>query len=154
MAIAWCQAMGIYGKMWQDVIHKTKSQMIPNTRSSKIRALEPLFLEQLIPPFIMIAIGFALSAITFCSEKYHQRRTLREKWGFLQRKQENEIRRITVRAVSPKTTHKINMTGKGSGVNLEARTLNNVKVRKGRKVRKMKLNSPSQENEVAKLYVE
>ena len=151
MAIAWCQAMGIYGKMWQDVIHKTKSQMIPNTRSSKIRALEPLFLEQLIPPFIMIAIGFALSAITFCAEKYHQRRTLREKWGFFQRKQVNENRRVIVRAVSPQTTHKINMIGEGSGVNLEARTLNNVKVRKGRKVRKMKLNLPSLETETPNL---
>ena len=151
MAIAWCQATGIYGKMWQDVIYKTKSQMIPDTRSSKIRALEPLSLEQLIAPFIMIAIGLALSAITFCAEKYHQRRTLREKWGFFQRKQVNENRRVIVRAVSPQTTHKINMIGEGSGVNLEARTLNNVKVRKGRKVRKMKLNLPSLETETPNL---
>ena len=151
MAIAWCQATGIYGKMWQDVIYKTKSQMIPDTRSSKIRALEPLSLEQLIAPFIIIAIGLALSAITFCAEKYHQRRTLREKWGFFQRKQVNENRRVIVRAVSPQTTHKINMIGEGSGVNLEARTLNNVKVRKGRKVRKMKLNLPSLETETPNL---
>ena len=91
MAIAWCQATGIYGKMWQDVIYKTKSQiMMPDTLSSKIRAVEPLSLEHLIPPFIMTAMGLALSAITFCAEKYHQRRTLREKWGFFQRKQVNK----------------------------------------------------------------
>ena len=142
MAIAWCQATGIYGKMLQDVIYKTKSQTIPNTRSSKIRAVKPLSLEHLIPPFIMIAIGLALSAIAFSAEMYHQRRTLREKWDFFQRKQVNKNMRVIVRAVSPQT-QKINvmeLIEEGSGMSLEARTLKNVKEKDGR------FNSPSLEN--------
>ena len=84
MAIAWCLATGIYPKMMEDVVYVTKSKIIPETRRSKIRSKirtleEALTTAHLMPPFIMIAIGLALSGIAFCAEKFRQRALRAEK---------------------------------------------------------------------------
>ena len=70
--------------MMEDVVYITKSKIIPETRRSKIRSKirtpeEALTTAHLMPPFIMIAIGLTLSAITFCAEKFRQRALRAEK---------------------------------------------------------------------------
>ena len=89
MNIAWCQATGVYAKMTEDVVYISESMIIPDTPRSKFRTVEALSITHFIPPFIILAIGLVLSAITFCVEKCRQK-ALRarkgplnqERWGF------------------------------------------------------------------------
>ena len=89
MNIAWCQATGVYAKITEDVVYISKSMIIPDTPRSKFRTVEALSITHFIPPFMILAIGLVLSAITFCVEKCRQK-ALRakkgplnqERWGF------------------------------------------------------------------------
>ena len=83
MAIAWCQATGISAKLKEDMIFMTKSKLWTDSSRSKMRTEEEaLSISHFILPFIIIAIGLALSAITFCGEKCRQK-ALRAKMGSL-----------------------------------------------------------------------
>ena len=83
MAIAWCQATGIYAKMVEDMASMTKSRLWTDSSRSKMRTEEEaLSISHFILPFVIIAIGLALSAITFCGEKCRQK-ALRAKMGSL-----------------------------------------------------------------------
>ena len=92
MAIAWCQATGISAKMREDMISMTKSRLWTDSSRFKMTTEEEaLSISHFILPFVIIAIGLALSAITFCGEKCRQK-ALRakmgslnqERWGFTQ----------------------------------------------------------------------
>ena len=89
MNIAWCQATGVYAKITEDVVYISKSMIFPDTHKSKIRTEEALSITHFIPPFMILAIGLFLSAITFCVEKCRQKAMTakkgplnRERWGF------------------------------------------------------------------------
>ena len=74
MAIAWCQATGVYAKMMEDMVSMSKSMSFSDSHRSKIRTEEEvLSISHFILPFIIIAIGLALSATTFCVEKCRQK---------------------------------------------------------------------------------
>ena len=91
MNIAWCQATGVYAKIMEDVVYISKTFMISADIRSlpKIRTGEALSVTHLIPPFILLAIGLFLSAITFCVEKGRQKAlrakrgpSNQDRWGF------------------------------------------------------------------------
>ena len=91
MAIAWCQATGIYAKIMEDVVYISKTFMISADIRSlpKIRTGEALSVTHLIPSFILLAIGLFLSTIAFCVEKGRQKAmrakngpSHQDRWGF------------------------------------------------------------------------
>ena len=93
MNIAWCQATGVYAKIMEDVFYISKTFLIfADIRSlPKIRTGGALSVTHLIPPFILLAIGLFLSAVTFCVEKGRQKAlrakngsSHQDRWGFPQ----------------------------------------------------------------------
>ena len=93
MNIAWCQATGIYAKIMEDVVYISKTLLTISDihRLPKIKTGESLSVTHLIPPFILLAIGLLLSAVTFCVEKGRQKAlrakngsSHQDRWGFPQ----------------------------------------------------------------------